>query len=279
MPGAEDGYESDASNTTTAGSCARRAYLIAEGEDGLARRLALGECRPDDGVFAVDSDGVLEDGRNIDIAGIPLGSMEGELLFLRDLDMSNLDFEWAVEDAFCEADVDESMAEEVRSVGEIFIEDNQVASAVAAACDSAEMGMWRERACQLEDEMQWYRDELQWYHDALLKAHSQSYIDMVMSCDGAKNVRCRVEISDPNGGRGSTKLIKLEELLRECVEKRVRRCQSSLQRSACARPSRWPPVRTKPGMLNLVSLCRSGWQSSWRPRTPSLQQEMRSTVN
>ena len=219
MPGAEDGYESDASNTTTAGSCARRAYLIAEGEDGLARRLALGECRPDDGVFAVDSDGVLEDGRNIDIAGIPLGSMEGELLFLRDLDMSNLDFEWAVEDALCEADVDESMAEEVRSVGEIFIEDNQVASAVAAACDSAEMGMWRERACQLEDEMQWYRDELQWYHDALLKAHSQSYIDMVMSCDGAKNVRCRVEISDPNGGRGSTKLIKLEELLRECVEK------------------------------------------------------------
>ena len=137
---------------------ARQAYLIGEGEDGLATRLAFGECRPEDGVFAVAPDGILEAGRSVDVAGIGLGSMAGSVLSLTDLDMCDLDLEWAEEDTISEADLEDPV------VDGGFADEDDAMSAVeelpTARAESDASRLWRERACELEDELQWHRDEL-----------------------------------------------------------------------------------------------------------------------
>ena len=78
----------------------------------------------------------------------------------------------------------------------------------------AEVAVWRERACELEDEVQYLRDEL-------LQARAQASDDVLMACGGAEDVRLRVEIDDPHD-KCSTRLIPLAQLLHECSRKRER---------------------------------------------------------
>ena len=208
--------------------------MIAEGEDGLATRLAFGEWRLDDGVFAVDPDGVLDEGKDVEIAGIELSSMAGGLLNFEDLNLSELDFEWADEDTLSEADADECAAADSHPRDGMTIEETETQA--AEACESNATRTWRECACDLQDQLQWHhdelqstRDELQLTHnelqstcDALRNAQGQCYAEMLMSCNGAEQVRCRVEIPDPGVSRDTksrTKLIPLEELLRDCLQK------------------------------------------------------------
>jgi hypothetical protein len=114
----EDGNESDASITTTAGSRTRKAFLVNEGEDGVSQRLAFGECRPDEGFFVVAPNGVIEPG--VDIAGVALGVYAGSggLLLLDDLNMYDFALEWVAED------------DDVVAAGGRFEEDDAVAAAV-----------------------------------------------------------------------------------------------------------------------------------------------------
>ena len=77
---------------------------------------------------------------------------------------------------------------------------------VAGGHESEAVKAWRDHACRLEDELQWHRD-------ALLDARSQTYDEMLMSCDGAKDISVLVEVSDPSEKRKS-KHVPLEELLR-----------------------------------------------------------------
>ena len=89
-----DGYGSDTSVSTRQGSRTRTAYLIGEGEDGQAVRLAFGEVRLNDGVFIIAADGVSMEGAEVDIADRTLAEMAGEMVPLIDLDAAELGFEW-----------------------------------------------------------------------------------------------------------------------------------------------------------------------------------------
>ena len=94
----DEGYESGASvasNETTVGDT-RRAFLTCKGDDGLACRLAFGECRASDGVFVIAS--VLEEGAEVDVGSLELASMEGKFIALEDLDDAEMDFEWVEEE-------------------------------------------------------------------------------------------------------------------------------------------------------------------------------------
>ena len=93
----DEGYESGASvasNETTVGNI-RRAFLTRKGDNGLACRLAFGECRVSDGVFVIAS--VLEDGAEVDLGSLELASMEGKFIAFEDLDDAKMDFEWVEE--------------------------------------------------------------------------------------------------------------------------------------------------------------------------------------
>ena len=210
-----DGYNSDASTSTEAGSRTQKAYLVAEGEDGLARRLAFGECRPDEGVFVVDPNGVFEEGINFDIAGIELGSMQGGLLSIDDLDLADLEFEWA-EEASLEEEVLHTEADDDASMDE---QEQGTSDKPSTSDESDAVRRWRDQACRLEDELQRCRDELESVERELRTVEGQAYAQMLMSCPGANAVRCRVEIPDPGATRTTkarTKLISLEELLSDC---------------------------------------------------------------
>ena len=144
---ANDGYASDASITTVQGGRARKAYLICEGEGGQARRIAFGECRPDDGVFAVALNGVFEAGADVDVGDGKLGVMGGGLLSLEELDDAELDFEFVDDEA-------------------------EQTAAAAVSASAAEMEALRQHANELEDELQYHRD-------ALLEAQEQASIDVL----------------------------------------------------------------------------------------------------
>ena len=224
--GHADGYDSD----TEQGCRTRRAFLVAEGENGLARRLAFGECRMEDGTFVLGPDGVLEEGRDVDVAGMELGSFStGGLLSIQDLYVAQLDFWWMDDDDFQSIDeaADVPMMEEEGSMGTtadhdiaMAADDDAVLMDTAAGLEpedavvreSDETRMWRERACELEDEAQYLRD-------CLAQAQGMAYADMVMTMDGAAQARCRVELSDPDGPHRS-KLVPLEDVLREHARKR-----------------------------------------------------------
>ena len=166
----------------------------------LAKRLAFGECREEDGFFVVAEDGVLEEGRYFDVGGVELGCMEGCLLLLADLNLCDLDLEWVqedavLEDALSEADGDELMGNAASHNASIAGDTTEDAG-LAAANTETEAGVWRERACELEDELQWHRDEQQALRDeqqalraALHRNECRSYADMVMSFEGADKVR------------------------------------------------------------------------------------------
>ena len=53
----------------------QRAFLTRLDAEGCSTRLAVGECRLDDGVFAIDDVNPVE--RNFDLAGIRLGDLVG----------------------------------------------------------------------------------------------------------------------------------------------------------------------------------------------------------
>jgi len=78
----------------------RTAYLILNGADAdeqaeLTERVAFGEIRPADGVFAVVV--VLDGGRDLDVAGVRLGMMTGGVVGLADLALSGFDLQVADE--------------------------------------------------------------------------------------------------------------------------------------------------------------------------------------
>lgn len=75
----------------------RRAFIVGEGDDGLARRLAYGECCMDEGIFSVHS--VMQGADAVDVGGLVLSSMNGGLIALDDLDVAELDLEWEEEGA------------------------------------------------------------------------------------------------------------------------------------------------------------------------------------
>jgi hypothetical protein len=201
--GADDGYTSDASITTVhQGGRARQAYLICEGEGGQARRIAFGECRPDDGVFAVAPDGVFEAGADVDVGDGKLGVMRGGLLSLEELDDAELDLE------FIDDEPEQLDAEVIAGAAA------ERTAAAAVSASAAEMEALRQQANALEDELQYNRD-------ALLEAQEQASADVLMACAGAKDVRVRVEIDDPQA-KHKSKLIPLAQLLHECSLKRER---------------------------------------------------------
>ena len=224
---ADDGYASDSSTCTTSGQRQRRAFLVAEGEDGTARHLAFGECRPADGVFVVGA--VFEAGKGVDIAGQPLSG----ILNLQDLHAAELGFDWAEEledeerEEFVASDgqmgedpMDEDAAEMDEDAAEIEVEigGNATAQATPAALASSlaasqeEAARWREQACELEDELQWLRDALDEAHTQLKltpPSHAKALLRRL------RTIRVRVDVDDPEGdckGRNS-KLITLEELV------------------------------------------------------------------
>ena len=208
---ADSGYDSGASeaSTKTVTGCRRRtAFLIAEGEGSLVRHLALGEVREEDGVFVVDPDGVADDAADFDVAGVALGAMAGGMLTIEDIVAEDLDWE-LVEgeeeaetepmETECDGRVEEGL-EEAASSGSA-----EVADAVQPG--DAEAQHWRDRARELEDELQWHRDEL-------AATRARKYDEMLMCCEGADKVRVRVEVDDPGDSR-KTKLVSLEEWLGE----------------------------------------------------------------
>ena len=199
---ANDGYASDASITTVQGGRARKAYLICEGEGGQARRIAFGECWPDDGVFVVAPYGVFKAGADVDVGDGKLGVMGGGLLSLEELDDAELDLE------FIDDEPEQLDAEVIAGAAA------ERTAAAAVSASAAEMEALRQRANELEDELQYNRD-------ALLEVQEQASADVLMACAGAKDVRVRVEIDDPQS-RHKSKLIPLAQMLRECALKRQR---------------------------------------------------------
>jgi hypothetical protein len=226
-----DGYRSDA---TEQGGRTRRAFLVGEGDDGQAVRLAFGEVRIAEGVFVAA--GVSADGADIDIPGGTLAEMMGEVVPLADLDAVELELEWAEEDAelgseraeeYVELDSEwaEPDAEQTPFEGGMCADDDidmstadvdvpapPAQTAADAIAEAADTNVWQTRAMELEDELQWHRDEL-------LQVQVQASNDVLMACQGADDVRVRVEVDDPQDARKS-KLIPMAQLLRECAEKR-----------------------------------------------------------
>jgi hypothetical protein len=137
------------------GGRVRRAFLICEGDGGQARRIAFGECRPDDGVFAVATNGVFADGAEVDVGDGKLGAMAGGMLFLEELDEADLDLE------FVDDEPEQLGAEAVAGAA------SERPAAAALRASAAEMEAWRQRANELEDELQYCKD-------ALLEAQQQA---------------------------------------------------------------------------------------------------------
>jgi hypothetical protein len=146
-----------------------------------------------------------------------------------DLNSAELAFEWAEPEGWMdeqamdeEAMDEEEMVEEdmdaevVDAASPRTLQPGASTASPAAECDllRAEVQTWQRHACELEDEMQWHRD-------ALLQARTEASDDVLMACEGANEVRVRVEVEDPLDKRQS-KLIPLAELLRECSTKRER---------------------------------------------------------
>jgi hypothetical protein len=233
MPGAENGNSDLAVDdldecevSTSAGARTRsKAFLVAEDVDGLARRLAFGEYREEEGIFAVAPGGVLAEGMDVDVAGLELGSYcEGGLLSFDDLYISQLDFEWVEDEAPLEqptVEVDEALSAPVEDVA------MDAVSAEAEVEETSEQ-RWRDLAGNMEGEMQWWReraceleDEVQYQRDVVVGAQGQAYADMLMTCDGAEHARVLVEVTDPNDKR-KMKHVSVEELLRDCASKHER---------------------------------------------------------
>ena len=80
--------ECDAASTRSM----QRAFLLQLDECGSMTCVAGGEYRPNEGVFSVES--VLDGYHDLDVAGIPLGSMEGGVITLEDLEDVGLELDW-----------------------------------------------------------------------------------------------------------------------------------------------------------------------------------------
>ena len=77
-----------------------------------------------------------------------------------------------------------------------------------------------------------------------------------MRCDGAKEVQCRVEVSDPNDKR-QTKLISLEELLRGCAQRREP-----------------PPILTSTERLREAKMANGMFKANYAERANALRAQM-----
>ena len=216
---ADDGYASDGSTCTTSGQRQRRAFLVAEDKDGTACHLAFGECRPDDGVFVVAT--VFEEGEGVDVAGQPLSG----ILDLQDLFDSDLGFDWAeeLEEEECEeiglhGPTGEDPVGEVAMEGEAEMGGNATSPAAPAApapasnlASEAEAARWRERACDLEDELHELRETLDEAR-AQLKLTPPSNAEALLR--RLRVIRVRVDVDpDEDRRRRESKLIELDEFV------------------------------------------------------------------
>jgi DNA polymerase III epsilon subunit-like protein len=210
----DDGYTSNGSACTTGGPRRRRAFLVAEGEGGTARHLAFGETSVEDGVFVVAT--VYEDGEGVDIAGQRLTG----ILNLQDLHDAGLGLDWAEEELEDEGEDD---AEEAAEAGhaaepaapEEAAEKGDAAEPAAplsglAALLEKEAVTWREQACELEDELQWYRDALDAAHAQLAQAPASNAEKLLGRLRG---IQVRVDVDDPDDTRKS-RLANLDEFVR-----------------------------------------------------------------
>jgi DNA polymerase III epsilon subunit-like protein len=215
----DDGYDSDASTGTVQGSRTRTAYLIGAGDDECPVRLAFGLVREDDGVFLIAPDGVSAEGVDVAVAGGTLAELAGEMVPLMDLDAAELDFEWA------EPEDEPVGLPDVKLEGAADVAPMDVDATPTESFHAAQVELWRQRACEHQDEVQWARDELLQFEDelrqsqaresALLRALGEASDDALMACEGADKVRVRIELQDSH----QTRLVPLQEYLQECSHK------------------------------------------------------------
>ena len=184
--------------------------MVAEDEDGTERQLAFGECRPVDGVFVVTT--VYEAGEGVDVAGQQLSG----ILNLQDLYDAELGLDWSeeVEDeegddlpglVYLDEPTDDEPTEEGAETGGDTT--SRVTPEMLAAIREEEAGRWRDRMCELEDELQGSRDSLDEAHREL-KLTPPSDTEALLR--RLRSIRVRVDVHDENDERKS-KLVPLDE--------------------------------------------------------------------
>jgi DNA polymerase III epsilon subunit-like protein len=203
---------------------------VAEGEGGVARHLAFGECHPETGVFVVTS--IFEEGKGVDVAGQPLRG----ILNLQDLHDAELAFDWAdeLEDKEGEDEPpgliwDDVMGEDAMDEPVEAGSDSTMPPVPMSRLDENlkdEAARWRERACELEDELQWHREALEEAR-AQLELTPTSNAEMLLR--RLRAIRVRVDVDDPDDKRQS-KLISLDELVASYPEGQVLPILTSMDR-------------------------------------------------